>query len=82
MTCDGPSDREKLATAQSMLAKIETTLATLYEKTASSTSFGDQSRTLASISDLEKSRDRWRNEIDTLTRAVNGSRKTLKIQFG
>lgn len=76
-----PTNREKLATAQAMLSKIETTLSTLYEKTASSTSFGDQSRTLASIADLEKSRDRYRNEIDVLTRAVNGKRKTLKVQF-
>lgn len=76
-----PTNREKLAIAQAMLSKIEATLSTLYEKTASSTSFGDQSRTLASIADLEKSRDRYRNEIDVLTRAVNGTRKTLKIQF-
>lgn len=76
-----PTNLEKLAIAQAMLSKIEATLSTLYEKTASSTSFGDQSRTLASIADLEKSRDRYRNEIDVLTRAVNGTRKTLKIQF-
>jgi ABC-type enterochelin transport system substrate-binding protein len=78
---EAPTNREKLATAQDMLSKIETTLAVLYQKTASSTSFGDQSRTLASIADLEKSRERWKNEINVLTQAVNSSRRTLKIQF-
>lgn len=78
---EGPTNQEKLTTAYAMLSKIETTLSTLYEKTASSTSFGDQSRTLASIADLEKSRERWKNEINVLTQAVNSSRRTLKIQF-
>jgi hypothetical protein len=72
---------EKLVTALSMLSKIETTLATLYEKTASSTSFGDQSRTLASIADLEKSRAAYKQEISQLQQAIEGSRRTLKIQF-
>lgn len=72
---------DKLDTALSMVTKIETTLATLYEKTASSTSFGDQSLTLASIADLEKSRDRWRQEVELHKATVNRHRKTLKIQF-
>jgi len=37
--------------------------------------------TLASIADLEKSRDRWRQEAETLKASVNRHRKTLKIQF-
>lgn len=75
------TNEEKLETALAMIAKIETTLGTLYEKTASATSFGDQSRTLMSIGELEKSRDRWRQESETLKAAVNRHRKTLKIQF-
>ena len=79
MACEG--NEEKLATAISMLTKIETTLATLYEKTASSTSFGDQSRTLMSIADLERSRANWKTEISQLQQAIDGARRTLKIQF-
>lgn len=75
------SDQEKLSKAVSMLNTIETTLATLYAKTASATSFGDQSRTLQSIKDLEESRNRWKNEIDSLKAAVDGKRRTLKVQF-
>ena len=75
------TDDEKLTAALAMITKIETTLGTLYEKTASATSFGDQSLTLASIADLEKSRDRWRQEAETLKASVNRHRKTLKIQF-
>lgn len=75
------SDEEKLFRAEETLAKIEITLGKLYEKRESSTSFGDQSQTLASIGELEKSRDRYRNEIEVLKRAVNQSRKTLKIHF-
>ena len=75
------TDEEKLDAALGMITKIETTLGTLYEKTAKSTSFGDQSRTIASISELEKSRDRWRQEVEVLKASVNQHRKTLKIQF-
>ena len=75
------TDEEKLDAALGMITKIETTLGTLYAKTAQSTSFGYQSRTIASISELEKSRDRWRQEVEVLKAAVNQHRKTLKIQF-
>ena len=75
------TDEEKLDAALAMITKIETTLGTLYEKTATSTSFGDQSLTLTSIADLGKSRDRWRQEAETLKASVNRHRKTLKIQF-
>ena len=75
------TDEEKLDAALGMITKIETTLGTLYEKTAQSTSFGDQSRTIASISELEKSRDRWRQEVEVLKASVKQHRKTLKIQF-
>lgn len=77
----GPSDQEKLSKAREMLETIETTLAKLYAKTASSTSFGDQSQTQASIEQLEGSRDKWRREIEGLEEKISGSRRTLKIQF-
>lgn len=76
-----PTNDEKLEAALETLVKIETTLGKLYEKTASSASFGDQSRTLASIAELEKSRERWKTEINQLNQAIAGSRRTLKIQF-
>lgn len=72
---------DQLATARTMLTKIETTLGKLYEKTAQSASFGDQSRTLASIKDLEASRDRWRNEIANLEARIAGTRRTIKVYF-
>jgi hypothetical protein len=75
------SNQEKLSKAVETLNIIESTLIKLYAKTASSTSFGDQSLTLASIKDLENSRDSWKMEIAQLKQAVNGSRRTLKIQF-
>lgn len=75
------TEEDKLEFALSMIGKIETTLSTLYEKSAASTSFGDQSLTLANIAELEKSRDKWRQEAETLKAAVNRHRKTLKIQF-
>lgn len=75
------TDRERLSNATSMLETIETTLAKLYAKTATSTSFGDQSQTLQNIAQLEESRDKWKLEIDQLKKAINGSRRTLKIQF-
>lgn len=80
MACDTTND-EKLQIALGMLVKIEATLGTLYEKTASSTSFGDQSRTLMSIADLERSRKEYKTEIYQLKQAVAGSRRTLKVQF-
>ena len=76
-----PTLEEKLTKARLALETIETTLLTLYAKTASSTSFGDQSRTLSSIADLERSRDRWRTEINQLEQEEAGCRRTLKIQF-
>lgn len=75
------TNEEKLDAAVAMRDKIDVTLSTLYEKTASATSFGDQSRTLASINELEKSREYWRTQITQLQAAVNSHRKTLKIQF-
>jgi hypothetical protein len=76
-----PTLAEKLTKARLALDTIETTLLTLYAKTASSTSFGDQSRTSSSIADLERSRDRWRTEISQLEQEIAGHRRTLKIQF-
>jgi hypothetical protein len=76
-----PTPEEKLATARAMVAKIEATLAALYEKTAASASIGDQSHTLASIRDLESSRDRWRNEAHLLEAASMGHRRTVKVHF-
>jgi hypothetical protein len=76
-----PTNEDKLETARAMLAKIEATLGTLYEKTSQSLSFGDQSTTLASIRDLEASRDRWRTEIDGLESLINGKRRTIKVHF-
>ena len=75
------TDAQRLSNARDTLDKIETTLGKLYEKTASTTSFGDQSRTLASIKELEDSRDKYRMEINQLEQAVAKSRRTLKIQF-
>lgn len=76
-----PTDQERLCTALDMITKIETTLASLYEKTSSSSSFGDQSRTLASIKELEESRIRWKHEAEMLQQSVNRKRRTLKVQF-
>jgi|GEM_PF-5268721 len=75
------SDQQKLSAAVNTLSKIDATLAKLYEKTAQTTSFGDQSRTLASIEELEKSRDKYKLEIAQLKAAVYGKRRTLKMQF-
>jgi hypothetical protein len=75
------TNEEKLSKALDTLEVIDATLLKLYAKTASSTSFGDQSLTLTSIKDLEESRDKYRVEIQQLKQAVAGSRKTLKIQF-
>ena len=75
------TNEEKLSKALDTLEVIDATLLKLYAKTASSTSFGDQSLTLTSIKDLEESRDKYRVQIQQLKQAVAGSRKTLKIQF-
>lgn len=72
---------DQLTAARATLAKINVTLGKLYDKTSSSVSFGDQSKTLASIKDLEESRDKYRNEIYQLEQAVAGKRRTLKIHF-
>lgn len=79
MACQ--SNEEKLITARSMVATIETTLKSLYAKQSNSLSQGDQSLTLASIKELEESRQKWRHEVENLEAAVNGHRKTLKMYF-
>lgn len=76
-----PTNEEKLEHARAMLAKIEATLGKLYERTASTTSIGDQSHTLTSIRDLEGSRDKYRTEIAALEAAIAGHRKTIKVRF-
>ncbi len=75
------TNEDKLDTALSMISAIEESLLSLYAKKHSSTSYGDQSITNASIVDLEKSRDRWRREVEALKASINRNRPTLKIQF-
>lgn len=77
----GMAISNQLATARDMLGKIETTLGKLYEQTAQTASFGDQSRTLASIRDLEASRDRWRQEIAQLEAQAAGKSRKIKVYF-
>lgn len=77
----GQTYHEKLLKAEEMLQTIEDTLAKLYKKTATSTSFGDQSLTLQSIKDLEESRQKWKFEISQLKSSINKNRQTLKIHF-
>lgn len=72
---------DQLVAARATLAKINVTLGKLYDKTSSSVSFGDQSKTLASIKELEESRDKYKMEINQLEQAVAGKRRTLKIHF-
>ena len=76
-----PTNEEKLEAAYAQLSRIDATLAKLYEKTAQSLSFGDQSTTLASIRDLETSRDKYRAEIASIETAIAGKRRTIKVYF-
>ncbi len=75
------SNESNLSKAQEMVETIEATLLKLYAKTADSTSFGDQSRTNANIERLENSLNYWRARVNSLSQAIAGKRRTLKIQF-
>jgi len=77
-----PTNEERLAEVQEVIAALSATILKLAGKSNQSVSFGDQSYSLADIGKLRTERDHWRQEERQILSLITPTaRRTIKVRF-